>query len=210
MDNEHLPFRCGVSDELRSSLDARWRKKSLTYHVSAYVPGLAQSAQDDLLDAAFQSWMDVADLTITRTPGRDKADLIIATGRGGRAGFDGKGGTLAWAQLPPGDDRQLLMRFDTDEDWTEQLFRAVAAHEFGHLLGLDHSRHKTALMFPYASLRIWTPQEVDDIPRIRTYYGAPPVVPPPPPSPGIVEMTAQLLDLAQRLHRAATEIHGSK
>ena len=67
--------------------------------------------------------------------------------------------------------------FDAAEDWTltpsEQgiLFRAVCAHEIGHLLGLGHSQFKGALMYPYYSEHIETPQEQDDIPRIQRLYG---------------------------------------
>ena len=197
---EHLPFRCGVSDHLRVTLDNKWRKPQLTYYVSAYVPGIPASTFDGILAAAWKGWMDVCGIQVLRTVSRETASLILATGRGGRSGFDGRGGTLAWAELPPGDDRQLLMRFDADEDWNEPLLEAVAEHEFGHLLGLDHSRLKTALMYPYVNLRINRPQPLDDIPRIQALYGpatAPPPAPVPPPKGGggrsLIEVILEIL-----------------
>lgn len=171
--------RCGVSDALRATEDARWRKTRLNYFVESYVEQLDRGTQDDLFKAAWQSWADAADVRFTQVAGQHQADLVISTGRGARPGFDGPGKVLAWAQLPNGTDQPLLMRFDLDEAWTIQLLRCVAAHEFGHLLGLDHSRERTALMYPYANPAVWTPQARDDVPRIQAYYG-PPVGGPPP------------------------------
>ena len=174
--------RCGVSDALRATEDARWRKTRLNYFVESYVGQLDRGTQDDLFKAAWQSWADAADVRFTQVGSQAQADLIISTGRGARPGFDGPGKVLAWAQLPNGTDSPLLMRFDLDESWTIQLLRCVAAHEFGHLLGLDHSQQRTALMYPYANQQIWTPQPRDDVPRIQSYYGPPQTEVDPPPT----------------------------
>ncbi|XP_031198894.1 matrix metalloproteinase-27 isoform X2 [Mastomys coucha] len=55
----------------------------------------------------------------------------------------------------------------------------VAAHEFGHSLGLSHSNDQTALMFPnYVSLDPSKyPLSQDDIDGIQSIYGSPPKVP---------------------------------
>ncbi len=80
------------------------------------------------------------------------------------------------------------MRFDLDERWVIGnpqggiLMRNVACHEFGHLLGLEHSTRQTALMAPYYAPSIVKPQASDDVPRIQALYGAAPV-PPPVPTP---------------------------
>jgi matrix metalloproteinase-14 (membrane-inserted) len=65
--------------------------------------------------------------------------------------FDGPGGTLAHAYFPVyGGDAH----FDDAEQWTinsnrgTNLFQ-VAAHEFGHSLGLSHSDVRSALMAPF-------------------------------------------------------------
>ena len=107
------------------------------------------------------------------------ANMIIGVSNRKRSGFGRSGGILAWAQLPSNRhyDGQLWSMFDAAEDWTLPpsaqgiLFRAVCAHEIGHLLGLGHSQFKGALMYPYYSEHIETPQEQDDIPRIQRLYG---------------------------------------
>ena len=47
----------------------------------------------------------------------------------------------------------------------------VACHEFGHLLGLTHSKKPGALMAPYYNPFIATPQQDDDIVRVQKLYG---------------------------------------
>lgn len=178
--------RCGVLDVMRMVEFARWRKNRLTYQVQGYVQGLSQADQVDLIQQACQSWSAYADIQMspitTGTP-----DIVIATGRGRAQGFDGGSGTLAWAHLPSGDERQLLMRFDMDESWTKDgagvRFLNVAAHEIGHLLGLDHSRVPSALEAPYYSPGVSKPQANDDIPRIVALYGAATGTPTPTPTP---------------------------
>lgn len=180
--------RCGVRDDLRLTEEARWRKNRLTYHVQSYVVGIDSGTVDDILRAAWKCWEDVCDVKLSQVKAAELADVVISTGRGPRAGFDGPSGTLAWAQLPNGSDGPLLMRFDLDEAWAVGtgagvLLLNVAAHEFGHLLGLDHSSQRGALMAPFYSRPISRPQANDDISRIQAYYGPPLGGPAPDPAP---------------------------
>jgi hypothetical protein len=178
--------RCGMSDAMMMTQEARWRKNRLSYAVAAYVGSIGQDTQDQILRDAWAAWEAVCDVRVTRVAEARQADVLVSTGRGAAQGFDGSGGTLAWAQLPPGDDRQLLMRFDLDERWLAAsnapgiLLLNVACHEFGHLLGLDHSRVSGALMAPFYSAAIARPQQRDDVTRIQAMYGPPPAPPPPP------------------------------
>lgn len=84
--------------------------------------------------------------------------------------FDGPGGTLAHAYFPVyGGDAH----FDDAERWTIRSYRGtnlfqVAAHEFGHSLGLSHSDVKSALMAPF--YRGYDPQftlDRDDVDAIQ-------------------------------------------
>ncbi len=192
--------RCGCKDySLISSQNAgvnSWKNGTFTYFVDSYVSGLSQGDQDDLMALAFRQWADVADLKIKRVASKTQANVVISTGRGAGDQFDGPSGTLAWAYLPPRPDfqGQLLMRFDLDETWIRNvsdrgiLYLNVATHEFGHLLGLEHSKKSKALMAPYYAVGLTKPQADDDIPRIRAIYGVatappPPTVPPTPDNP---------------------------
>lgn len=157
---------------------ARWSKTQLTYALESYVTGLSKKAQADMIAAAFQSWTGLIDLEIRRCSIRKvkEADIVISNGSGKQHGFDGQGGTLAWAYLPRGD-KQLRMRFDLAETWVRNPlergihFQTVAAHEIGHLLGLQHSKVHGALMAPYYNPFVGKPQAKDDITRIQSLYG---------------------------------------
>ncbi|XP_066894668.1 matrix metalloproteinase-27 isoform X2 [Kogia breviceps] len=63
----------------------------------------------------------------------------------------------------------------------------VAAHEFGHSLGLSHTNDQTALMFPnYVSLDPSKyPLSQDDINGIQSIYGSPPKTPAKPKGPTV-------------------------
>ena len=166
--------------------EAKWRRNNLTYYINGWVgDGISQADQRAILAQAWKSWTDVCDLRIEETNNKNSANIIIDVGNGRRDNFDGPGGTLAWAYLPDGRDGQLLMRFDMGETWVSSYQKRgvrllnVAAHEFGHLLGLGHSKKQGALMAPYYNANIAAPVHNDDVTRIVGLYGKP-VLPNPP------------------------------
>lgn len=188
--------RCGVPDIQplkfqwgeKEILESKWRKRSLLYFWEAYVAGLPKDVQEDIEMTAWQHWMEVCGIKVDQTRDRNKADIVIGIGQGARSQFDGPGGTLAWAYLPPGDDSQLYKKYDADELWVknagtsgrEILMENVSCHESGHLLGLEHSKKPAALMAPFYAAALNKPQPVDDVSRVQALYGAP-VAPPQPP-----------------------------
>ncbi|CAK9820460.1 Matrix metalloproteinase-24 [Anthophora plagiata] len=114
----------------------------------------------------------------------DRADILVFFHRGYHGDgypFDGKGQILAHAFFP-GRDRGGDVHFDEEEIWLLQddndeegtsLF-AVAAHEFGHSLGLAHSSVPGALMYPwYQGLSSNYELPEDDKHGIQQMYGAP-------------------------------------
>ncbi|NXT83047.1 MMP13 Collagenase, partial [Zapornia atra] len=148
--------RCGMPDTADYSLfpgSPRWEKTRLTYRIVNYTPDLSRSKVDDAIKKAFQVWSDVTPLQFVRIY-LGIADIMIKFARwdhGDGYPFDGRGSVLAHA-FAPGSGIGGDAHFDDDEKWSEtnqeiNLF-LVAAHEFGHSLGLDHSNVRGALMYP--------------------------------------------------------------
>ena len=164
--------------EMAHEKQQKWLKTELTYFVDGYVTGLSKKVQDACIAESFKAWSDVCGIHVKRFTARNKknADILVGVGRGKDHGFDGQGGTLAWAYLPDGN-KQLRMRFDLAEIWVKDQFARgvwmlpVATHEAGHILGLSHSKVKDALMAPYYNPFVSVPKTEDDIKRIQALYG---------------------------------------
>ncbi|XP_038208860.1 matrix metalloproteinase-14 isoform X10 [Zerene cesonia] len=177
--------RCGVRDKVgfgesrakRYALQgSRWRVKNLTYKISKYPSRLNRAEVDAELAKAFNVWSDYTDLTFTqKRSGQVHIEIRFEKGEHGDGDpFDGPGGTLAHAYFPVyGGDAH----FDDAEMWSinsrrgTNLFQ-VAAHEFGHSLGLSHSDVRSALMAPF--YRGYDPAfqlDQDDIQGIQALYG---------------------------------------
>ncbi|MEQ2219039.1 hypothetical protein XENOCAPTIV_011732 [Xenoophorus captivus] len=176
--------RCGVPDEKVARFatfgaNSKWNKNTLTYRILNYTPDMSEAEVNDSIQRALQVWAKVTRLTFTRiTSGT--ADIMISFGRrshGDNYPFDGPGRTLAHAFGPSsgiGGDAH----FDDDETFTfrssnGKVLFLVAAHEFGHSLGLSHSEDRNALMYPLYSYRnpdtFVLPQ--DDVRGIQSLYG---------------------------------------
>jgi matrix metalloproteinase-14 (membrane-inserted) len=131
---------------------------------------------DKEIAKAFSVWSEYTDLTFTqKRTAPVHIDIRFEENEHGDGDpFDGPGGTLAHAYFPVyGGDAH----FDDAEYWTigktrgTNLFQ-VAAHEFGHSLGLSHSDVRSALMAPF--YRGYDPVfrlDSDDIQGIQALYG---------------------------------------
>ncbi|NXJ32365.1 MMP13 Collagenase, partial [Ciconia maguari] len=173
--------RCGVPDVGEYNFFPRklkWSKTNLTYRIMNYTSDLRRAEVDRAFKKAFKVWSDVTPLNFTRIRS-GIADIMISFGtkeHGDFYPFDGPSGLLAHA-FPPGPDYGGDAHFDDDEAWSDDsrgynLF-LVAAHEFGHSLGLEHSRDPGALMFPIYTYTGKTGFVLpdDDVQGIQELYG---------------------------------------
>ncbi|XP_027533523.1 matrilysin [Neopelma chrysocephalum] len=173
--------RCGMPDIAEYQTfpgTPRWKKTHLTYKIVNYTPDLPRRKVDDAIRKALMVWSDVTPLNFQRVQS-GRADIEIRFARrehGDGYPFDGKGNTLAHA-FAPGEGIGGDAHFDEDEKWSEfnqevNLF-LVAAHEFGHSLGLAHSNVRGALMYPIYSYENPTTFRLpaDDRRGIQKLYG---------------------------------------
>ncbi|XP_039600459.1 collagenase 3-like [Polypterus senegalus] len=179
--------RCGVPDVAHFSTfpgALKWNKNGLTYRIENYTPDMPQADVDKAIEKAFAVWTKMTPLKITKIYS-GTADIMISfvTGvHGDNSPFDGPGGFLAHA-FAPSDGIGGDTHFDEEETFTSgsagyNLF-LVAAHEFGHALGLGHSNDPGALMYPiynYVNPGTFSLSQ-DDIQGIQSLYGPNPDVP---------------------------------
>ncbi|KAM6986262.1 stromelysin-3 [Aplochiton taeniatus] len=162
----------------------RWDKTDLTYKIVRFPWQMSQEKVRHVLQEALRVWSEVTPLRFTEVQS-GKADIIIDFTRywhGDNLPFDGPGGILAHAFFPR-THREGDIHFDYDESWTvgnsmgTDLLQ-VAAHEFGHVLGLQHSLVDGAIMSPFYSFSYPLKLSEDDKRGIQYLYGAPPEAPP--------------------------------
>ncbi|KAL2098134.1 hypothetical protein ACEWY4_007341 [Coilia grayii] len=186
--------RCGVpdvADYATFEKEYKWNTNQLTYRIENYTPDMTVAEVDDAIERALQVWSKVTPLRFTRIY-NGTADIMVSfsTGdHGDSSPFDGPDGYLAHA-FPPYPGIGGDAHFDDDETFTYHspygynLF-SVAAHEFGHSMGLGHSQDIGALMYP-----TYTYQDMDkfvlpagDLKGIQGLYGPNPDVNPDDPLP---------------------------
>ncbi|XP_066476406.1 matrix metalloproteinase-20 [Tiliqua scincoides] len=174
--------RCGVPDVANYRLfpgEPKWKKNTLTYRVTKYTSTLSHAEVDKAVEMGLKAWSNAAPLDFVKTKSGE-ADIMISFQNGDHGDsypFDGPRGTLAHA-FAPGEGLGGDTHFDNAEKWTMgtngfNLF-TVAAHEFGHALGLAHSTDPSALMYP--TYRYQHPFGFrlprDDVKGIQSLYGS--------------------------------------
>lgn len=176
-----------------------WSSNTVTWSVAeANYPGQRQQFGSYIssglyiedIRAAFAAWGAVANLSFVQV--QDSASAGI---RLGLASFDGPYGTLGYAafQYSIQGGRQSFLpnatiAFDSAENYAAVngelrlgsgvTFEAVAIHEIGHTLGLDHYNSAPAIMNSMASASI-SALQASDIHGITALYGAQQAAPTP-------------------------------
>ncbi|XP_069046772.1 matrilysin-like [Lepisosteus oculatus] len=143
-----------------------------------YTADISKRQVDRTVKTALRLWSKVTPLKFIRI-NKGEADIMIkfaSCRHGDDFPFDGPGGELAHA-FAPGKGLLGDAHFDRDETWSLGQsginLLLVAAHEFGHSLGLGHSQDKDALMYPTYSYRNTAGFQLsrDDIAGIQSLYG---------------------------------------
>jgi acylphosphatase len=161
---------------------SRWNTNALTYGFQNFTADLTQAQIRAAIQQALNLWAAVTPLTFSEIPVASNPDIVISFVSGNHGdgnNFDGPGGVLAHAYYPPPGGGLLAgdAHFDDAEAWSVVLppsgtdLVSVAAHEFGHALGLAHSNVAGALMAPFYT-GAHRQLEADDIAGIQSIYGA--------------------------------------
>lgn len=207
--SEPPAYRCGVPERLQLG-ESRWALKHLVWGVLDRPEELDVRIEMARAAAATSA---ICGLTFEEGDPRT-AQLVMSVGRGARHDLDGRGGVLAWNQLPSMNQRSgnVLGRLDLD-DFNRRPFSAdpqtTILHEtFGHGLGLPHLA-PGSLMQPTADPRIkgWTRIDIN---ALQYLYGPPSGQKPlDPAKPDQSQLDDLLADQRERMAAATREILGS-
>jgi predicted Zn-dependent protease len=182
--------RCGIPDapDLAEFVTTgrKWATNNLRYAFQNFTPDLTNAQITVAIEQAFALWAAYTPLRFSPVALTAGPEIIIQFAPGDHGDgfpFDGPSGVLAHAffpSVPPAPVTAIMgdAHFDEAETWTVTVppgagtidLVTVAAHEFGHSLGLSHSTVATALMAPFygGPHRFLDP---DDIAGIQSLYG---------------------------------------
>ncbi len=145
--------------------------KDATYRIVNTQPGFDPQLVRSVIAQAFQSWANATDLTFREVTG-GRSDFVIQFNH-----IDGPSNILG-ETCPPSSPCAGQINFDDQENWVmgppqnqrDIGFLGVAAHEFGHAVGLLHSNSPNALMY-YAYSPYNLKPGPDDMAGVQRLYG---------------------------------------
>lgn len=172
----------------------KYTETDLTFAFVNSTSDLATDRQREIITEAFSAWAAVSPLRFTEVSPGASPDFPIAFERGNHGDgspFDDGGNsftgnnTLAHAFFPPpcGGPFSGAFHLDEFETWADAASPGairllnVSIHEIGHLLGLDHSNVRDAIMFAFYADDVDSLRQ-DDIAGIQAIYGGPTPGPP--------------------------------
>lgn len=155
-------FRCGLPD-LSSSLAfvsrCPWRQATLSFAFDIGTPDIAGATELQAVATAIATWQSVCPLTFIEVGSSENPNVLIGWRPPNDPDLDMTGSVIAHADFPP--DCSIVtntlpkpLHFDDEHLWsttgatTALDVQSVALHEFGHILGLQHSNIASAVMFP--------------------------------------------------------------
>jgi hypothetical protein len=121
-----------------------------------------------LIQKAFDAWEAVANIDFIQVADGASVDIRV-----GNNAIDGSGSTVGTTQAWSSRNLYKAAEVYFDTDAYSSIFYAVAVHEIGHAIGLDHSPLMAAVM--YASINNANRSGVlnsDDIDGVQQIYGA--------------------------------------
>lgn len=182
---------CGVTaqyaDKHPETLDAKLGTLTPSWCLQAEIRPFTDAQTRQYLADAFGRWSKVCGVTFRETTDARTANFVILS----HDFRDGPAGVLADCQLPWGG--QQRMRFDVQTRWVASInppagsidIIAVASHEMGHGLGLEHLPlgGQVDLMEPFYRPGLRDPQAAETALVVRMYGEPKKKAADPPPGP---------------------------
>lgn len=140
-----------------------WNKKDITYcfldrhEIRAGVWKKPVLYYKDLINKCAQEWSctDI-NLELREYSEVPQPDIVISV-------QDLEKGMLGWAYFPSHKPIGGDIALDEDVFESAELLRKVVLHEFGHALGLPHSRYKSSIMYKHPRVCEVTYDAIQDI-----------------------------------------------
>lgn len=189
--------RCGLNDLLDplgfSTVAQGWKRRNLSYTFGVLpARNVNADAARAAVRRAFEVWAATGlGLSFTLIQGNESPDIFVEWRQANDPDYNLADNTIAHADFPLGSVSSfsktlpLPIHYDDEQvSWADGAvanafdIQTVAIHEIGHILGLQHSDVRGAIMWPYVGTNFTQRQlHADDIAGVTKLYPA--AVPPP-------------------------------